>query len=438
MKFRKMVFNKFLNFHMSYFDKAENSSGALISRLSSDTTKLNGIAISIIGQLLQTSVTLILGISLALVYDWRLCLINLGFLPLIIITYVFQFKVQKGQSVGNENVEMEAGGILSEAVLNTKTIFSYNMENKIVDFYAKVLSNLKKKLITTSAINGIFYALSQFIIFAMYATLFYAGGQFFFMEPKLTLKNMMRAILTILFSALGVGVASAFVGDYAAAKKAIVSIYNIIDEPSLIDVEQSEMNGKKKNNYIGKIEFRKVSFCYPTRPDIFILKDLSFVIEPGQHVAIVGSSGSGKSTIISLIERFYDVTEGQILIDDVDVKNYDLKNLRMNIGLVSQEPCLFKQSVKDNIKYGKLDATDNDILKSAKEAYIDNLIDYQDLPVSGGQKQRIAIARAILKNPKILLLDEATSALDASNEELIKNSLSNLMKDKTSVVVAHR
>jgi ATP-binding cassette subfamily B (MDR/TAP) protein 1 len=432
------MFDKFLNFHMGFFDRNENSPGALLTKLSSDCTKINGIALSVVGQLLQTSVTLILGITLALVYDWRLCLINLGFLPLIVLTYVFQFKVQKGGSAGNEAIEVEAGSILSESVINTKTIFSYNMEDKVVDFYSKVLARFNKNLFKSSLYNGIFYAISQFIIFAMYATLFYAGGQFFFMEPKLTLKNMMRAILTILFSALGIGVAAAFVGDYGAAKQAMVSLYGTLDEPSLIDVAESEIKGEKKANYIGKIEFRNVSFAYPTRPKTLIFKNLNFTIEPGQSVAFVGSSGSGKSTIISLIERFYDVIEGQVLIDDVDIRKYDVKNLRRNIGIVLQEPILFKRSIRDNIRYGRLDATEEEIEIAAKEAYIDDIIEGKDLTVSGGQKQRVAIARAILKNPRILLLDEATSALDKKSEEIVKESLDKLMKDRTTVIVAHR
>jgi ATP-binding cassette subfamily B (MDR/TAP) protein 1 len=437
-KFREMMFDKFLNFHMGFYDRNENSPGALLTKLASDCTKLNGIALSIIGQLLQTAVTLILGITLALVYDWRLCLINLGFLPLIIGTYIIQFRVQKGGSEGDDAIEVEAGSILSESVINTKTIFSYNMEDKIVEFYSKVLEGFKKNLFKKSMYNGIFYAVSQFIIFAMYATLFYAGGKFFFMEPKLTLKDMMRAILTILFSALGVGVAAAFVGDYGAAKAALVSLYKVLDEPSLIDIAESEIKGEKKANYIGKIEFRNVSFAYPTRPKTYIFKNLSFTINPGQSVAFVGASGSGKSTIISLIERFYDVLDGQVLIDDIDVRKYDLKNLRRNIGIVLQEPALFKRSIRDNIRYGRLDATDEEIEHAAKEAYIEDIIEGKDLAVSGGQKQRVAIARAILKNPRILLLDEATSALDKKSEEIVKKSLDNLMKDRTTVIVAHR
>jgi ABC-type multidrug transport system fused ATPase/permease subunit len=439
-KFRELIYDKFLNFHMGFFDRAENSPGSLLTKLSADTTKINGVALTIIGQLIQTAVTLILGISLALTYQWKLCLINLCFLPLIIGNYVIQFRVQKGSAEGSENIEVEAGSILSESVINTKTIFSYNMQDKVVLFYGNILKGFNTHLLRTSALNGLLYGLSQFVIFGMYATLFSVGGGLY-SNKEVTLQNMMRAIFIVLFTALGVGIAQVFVGDYHAAKQAIVSLYKIIDEPSQIDVQESILQGVKRANYSGKIEFRNVKFAYPTRPENLIFNGLNFTIQPGQNVAFVGASGSGKSTIISLIERFYDVLEGEVLIDDINIKEYDLKDLRKNVGIVMQEPVLFKRTIHDNIKYGRLDATDEEILQAAKDAYIDELLtlaENKDVPVSGGQKQRVAIARAILKSPSILLLDEATSALDAHSEELVKTSLNKLMKDRTSVLVAHR
>lgn len=425
---------------MGYFDRPENSPGSLLTKLSSDTTKINGVATSIIGQLVQTIVTLVLGITLGFVYDWRLCLINLCFMPLMIGNYILQVRVQKADSEGSELVEVEAGSILSESVINTKTIFSYNMQDNVVEFYAQILEKLNKNLLKTSMYNGIFYGASQFVIFILYAVLFYAGGKFK-SEGTLAFKPMMRAIFIILFSALGIGIAQLFVGDYQAAKKSIVSLYQTLDEPSQIDVSESEIKGIKKANIEGKIEFRNVKFAYPTRPNIYIFKDLNFIIHPGQSAAFVGASGSGKSTIISLIERFYDCIDGEVLIDDIPIKEYDLKVLRKNIGIVLQEPVLFQRSIRENIRYGRLEATNEEVEQAARDAYIGELLEKSEnteAPISGGQKQRVAIARAILKNPAILLLDEATSALDKHSEEVVKNSLSILMQHRTSVVVAHR
>lgn len=519
---------------------------SVLARLSSYTSKIGGVATNIVGQMIQTSVTLILGITLALVYDWRLCLINLCFMPLIIGTYVIQFKVSKSSSAANLELESEAASVLGETLCNTKTIYAYNMQTYVVDFYAKLLRKLNYTgIYKSNIVNGILYAFSQFIVFGMYATLFYAGGKFF-EEGTVSLKNMMRAILTILFSALGVGIAQAFVGDYSAAQKGIVGLYDFLDEKSLIDVEEScetgfmlaedkinnennennneyknlvniesskndkndlakndndrnvsnkdnnnnENKNEKNNNksipnaitifknkdppkevlnqnihvgnielnfninannlnansnsfnqnlkFKGKIEFRNVKFFYPNNEKNLVFNDLNFTIEPGQCVAFVGPSGSGKSTIISLIERFYDVNAGQILIDDRDIRNYNLVYLRKKIGTVLQEPGIFSRPIKENIRYGNLEASDKQIENAAKKAFIENSLANENALGSGGEMQRVAIARAILKDPAILLLDEATSALDANLEESIKNSLRELMKNRTSIAVAHR
>ena len=203
---------------------------------------------------------------------------------------------------------------------------------------------------------------------------------------------------------------------------------------------------------------RHVYFAYPTRPEQVILKDVSLTIYPGQQVALVGYSGSGKSTIIQLLTRFYDVEEGkgEILIDDVNIKDYNLYELRKKIGLVSQEPVLFKRNVLENVRYGKLDATDEECINAAREANImkffegdkmlkeiggkkeSNKVGTKEDPVCGGEKQRLAIARAFLKNPVILLLDEATSALDKDSEILVQQSLDKLSANRTSIAIAHR
>ena len=445
-KYRKEVFDKYLNLHMAFFDMKENSPGSLLTKLTTDTTKISGVATTILGQLLQTSITLIVGIVVSFVCQWALTLINIGFMPLVIGSYYLQFTLQQGVNDGNKFIDEEAGNILSESVLNSKTIFSYNMQFKIVDYYANIIydvknekKNNKKCKYTKVIINSFFYSITQFVIFAMYATLFYVGGNLYKKE-KATFTNILRAIFTILFSALGVGIAQMFVGDYSAAKQSIINLQKIIDTKSEIDVIESQKNGIRNNIFKGKIEFRNVKFKY-ANSKYHVFKKLNFTINPGENIAFVGPSGSGKTTIISLIERFYDVNAGEILIDDINIKEYDLVNLRKNIGIVLQQPVLFNRTIKENIRYGNLDCHDNEIENAAKEANIYYKLmedDNEEVNVSGGEKQRIAISRAILKNPVILLLDEATSALDKENEEIIKESLNKLMKNRTSIIIAHR
>jgi ABC-type multidrug transport system fused ATPase/permease subunit len=290
---------------------------------------------------------------------------------------------------------------------------------------------------------GVLFGIGQFSLFASYATVFYAAGQFI-LDGTLDFTNMTRAIMCILFSAFGVGLAQQNMGDYVKAKNSFESIFATLDSQTTIDTSD-EPNIAKFPAYDinGKIEFKDVYFYYPTRPGQLVLRKLNFIIEPGQSVAFVGYSGSGKSTIVQLLERYYEATSGEILIDGVNIKDYNLLQLRRRIGFVSQEPCLFKRSVKENIQYGDLEATDDQILDAAQKANIMKFFSAKDAgtkdtPVSGGEKQRLAIARAFLKNPKILLLDEATSALDRDSEEEVQKALYALQKERTSITIAHR
>ena len=276
-------------------------------------------------------------------------------------------------------------------------------------------------------------------------------------------------------------------GDIKKAIIAFKSIYSTLDQPVLINPFRKDNEGKiSAQNIKGKIEFRHVYFAYPTRPEQVILKDVSFTVYPGQQAALVGYSGSGKSTVVQLLTRFYDVEDGkgEILIDDVNIKDYNLYELRKKIGLVAQEPVLFKRSVLENVRYGNLNATDEECIEAARQANImkfftkekmHQVLDVQSKqqalnqnkkkkeekkepndpnapaentgkekvgtkedPVSGGEKQRLAIARAFLKNPTILLLDEATSALDKDSEKLVQVSLDKLSVNRTSIAIAHR
>ena len=438
-KLRNLVYDKYLRLHLGFFDESYNTPGALLTKLSTDTTRINGIAITVVGIYLQTFVTLVLGVTLGFVYEWRLSIVCLIFVPFILLTAGIRFKVMRGFSGADDKVETDAGAILSESVINTKTIFSYNFQRKIVDFYSELISTKNKNVVKSSLIFGVLYGISQFILYGAFAALYYVGALLIY-DNTIIFQNMNKAIFCIIFSMNGLGSIQMYIGDAAKAQDALISLYKVINKKSTIDpLEKKSFDIVK---YKGKIEFKNVQFIYPTRPNQKVLKNLNFVIQPGQKVAFVGPSGSGKSSIIQLIERFYDVAEGEILIDDINVKELYLPSLRKNIGLVLQEPVLFKDNIENNIKYGKLDATKEEVRESAEKAFVEDLLTGQDVVdksiFSGGQKQRIAIARAIIKNPAILLLDEATSALDKNSESIVNEALDKAMKDRTSVVVAHR
>ena len=447
-KLRLAVFSHYLSLHMGFFDIQENSPGALLTKLSIDTTLLNGVILTVIGVSVQTLVCSSLGLGFGFAYDWRLALIVLAFFPFIIISGYLQQKLRRGYSSGDDKLDIEAGSILSECVINTKTIYSYNFQETGVSLYLDVLRGSEAAFTKQCLITGFLFGLGQFSLFAAFATVFYAGGKFI-LNGSLNFDNMTRAIMAILFSAFGVGIAQQYVGDFVKARNAFASLFSTLDLKTNIDTsEEANLSKASAEGITGKIEFRNVTFAYPTRHDFLILNDLTFTIEPGQNVAFVGYSGSGKSTIISLLERFYDVEQGhgEILIDGRNIKDYNLLSLRNKVGLVSQEPCLFKKrSVKENIKYGNFEATDEQIRDAAVRANISKFFGVgedgkKETDPSGGEKQRIAIARAFIKNPQILLLDEATSALDKDSEDEVQKALNQLRVGKsiTTITIAHR
>ena len=361
----------------------------------------------------------------------------------MVFSGIMQNRLRKGLIDSDEKLDIESGGVLSESVINTKTLFSFNMQHKVVEFYEEIIMRGKSSLTRQSLITGISYGFSQFITFVTNAVILYAGGNFI-IGGTLTFGNMMKAMFSILFAASGIAQAQQYVGDYSKAQIALDSIFQVLDTPSEIDPLSEENNLKMKaDNIKGKIEFRSVCFSYPTRLEQKVLKNISFVIQPGQNIAFTGFSGSGKSTIIQLIERFYDCQSGEILIDDINIIEYDLVSLRKRIGIVMQEPNIFKRTVAENIEYGKLQASYEEINNAAIKANIgeffaDGKRGEKDDNVSGGQKQRISIARAILKNPTILLLDEATSALDKNSETDVQKAIDNASQNRTTVTVAHR
>ena len=442
---RKLVINKYLGMHMGFFDKEENAPGALLSRLSIDTTQLHCLILIMIGDIVQTAGSVIVGFVLGLIKDYRLMLIALCFMPFIIISAVVSHYTKQGGRDSYRQINIEAGGILSECVINTKTIFSFNFQKEAVRMYLKVLDLAKKDFLRDSILKGIIIGIGIFSTFCSKATIYHFASVFIRNET-LVFEDM--TVCVALSVTVSIGCANGLRGlvFISKAQKSFDSIFRILDTKSEIDVSKEGNENKiSAKNIKGKIEFKNVSFAYPAKPDLNVLKGISFIIHPGQAAALVGYSGCGKSTIIQLLERFYDVKDGQgeILIDDVNIKDYNLLELREKIGLVSQEPVLFKRNVYENILYGDLNANKDEVLEAAKRAHIEKFFDKEQMgtkedPVSGGEKQRLAIARVFLKNPVILLLDEATSALDKESEVEVQKSLFELQKFRTSISIAHR
>jgi len=457
--FRKNVFKKYLQMHISFYDITSNAPGSLLTRLSIDTMQLNALVMSILGATVQCGFIIILGLILGCIYEYRLTLVMFCFVPFIVASTVIRRNINNGSNKFGVKANVEAGGVLSECVTNTKTIYSFNFQQKAVEMYMEILEYCRKQFLRDSLIAGFLIGLGQFCMFAANASIF-ALAKKYILNGEIDSEEMGLAMNVVVTSAAGISNSLSNIGDIKKASVAFKSLYCILDTKNLIPSFKRDNEGKiSAKNIKGKIELKNVYFAYPTRPEQVILKDISLTIEPGQQVALVGYSGSGKSTIIQLLTRFYDVEDGkgQILIDGINIKDYNLYELRKKIGLVSQEPVLFKRNVLENVRYGRLDATNEECIEAAREANImkffegdkmlreigddkkdNNNIGTKEDPVSGGEKQRLAIARAFLKNPVILLLDEATSALDKDSEILVQASLDKLAANRTSISIAHR
>ena len=442
---RKLVINKYLNMHMGFYDKEENAPGALLAKLSIDTTQLHCLILIMIGDIVQTFGCVVTGFVIGLLKDYRLMLIALCFMPFIIASAVLSNYTKQGGRDSYREINIEAGGILSECVINTKTIYSFNFQQEAVRMYLRVLDKAKKDFLRDSFFKGLLIGLGIFSTFCSKATIYHFASVFIRNE---SLKFEDMTVCVSLSVTISIGCSNGLRGlvYMSKAEKSFDSIFRTLDTKSEIDVTKEGNKDKiSAKNIKGKIEFKNVTFAYPTKKDLNVLNGISFCIEPGQSAALVGYSGCGKSTIIQLLERFYDVQDGngEILIDGINIKDYNLLELREKIGLVSQEPILFKRSVYENILYGNLDANKEEVFEAAKSAHIEKFFDKQEMgtkedPVSGGEKQRLAIARVFLKNPVILLLDEATSALDKESEIEVQKSLFELQKFRTSVSIAHR
>ncbi|KAM2541701.1 hypothetical protein TB2_021235 [Malus domestica] len=444
---RSMCFEKVVYMEVSWFDDPEHSSGAIGARLSADAASLRGLLGDALGLLVQNLATAIAGLLIAFVASWRLALIILVLLPLLGVNGYFHVKFMKGFSADAKKMYEEASQVANDAVGSIRTIASFCAEEKVIELYQKKCEGPIKTGIRQGLISGIGFGLSFFFLFSVYATSFYAGARLV-SAGKTTFADVFRVFFALTMTAVGVSQSGSLTTDVSKAKSSAASIFAIIDRKSKID--SSDDSGTTIENMKGEIEFRHVSFKYPTRPDVPIFQDLCLTIRCGKTVALVGESGSGKSTVVSLLQRFYDPDSGHITLDGIEIQKLQLKWLRQQMGLVSQEPVLFNETIRDNIAYGKEgDATEAEIIAAAELANAhkfisslqqgyDTIVGERGVQLSGGQKQRVAIARAIMKAPKILLLDEATSALDAESERVVQDALDRVMVDRTTVVVAHR
>nr|XP_043613654.1 putative multidrug resistance protein [Erigeron canadensis] len=443
---REKMLENVLTFEIGWFDRDENTSAAVCARLATEASLIRSLVGDRISLLLQVFISAFLSFVIALIITWRVALVMISVQPLLIASFYSKIVLMKSLSSKAKRAQNEGTQLASEAVVNHRTITAFASQERIMRLYAETLKGPRKECIKQSWFSGMGLFTSQFVTTAAISLAYWYGGREM-NKGNVTAKQMFQVFFILMTTGKNIADAGSMSSDLSKGGGAVKSVLAVLDRQTEIDPDDSE--GLTVGKLDGDIELKNVFFAYPSRPEQMIFQGLSLKIEAGKTVALVGQSGSGKSTVIGLIERFYDPMNGCILIDGQDLKNYNLRNLRSHIALVSQEPTLFAGSIRQNIAYGKDETSEAEIRKAAKLAnaheFISSMKDGYEtycgergVQLSGGQKQRIALARAILKNPAILLLDEATSALDSVSEKLVQEALEKMMVGRTCVVVAHR
>ncbi|XP_073138937.1 ABC transporter B family member 11-like [Henckelia pumila] len=446
-RIRLMCFEKVVHMEISWFDKKENSSSSIGSRLSTDATCVRSLVGDSLGLLVQNIATAVAGLIISFTASWQLSLIVLFMLPLIGLHWYLQIKFISGFSADAKKLYEEATQVAGDAVGNIRIVASYSAEEKVLALHTKKCEVPLKLGTKQGLLSGAGYGISFFFLYSVYAVSFYAGARLVDAGTT-TFGHVFRVFLGLSMTAVAISQSRALAPDAGRANAGAASIFTLLDQKPEIDSFND--SGTTLENVKGDIEFHNVSFKYPSRPDVQILKNLCLAIHSGKIVALVGESGCGKSTLLSLLQRFYDPDSGRITLDGVEIQTLKLKWLRQQMGLVSQEPVLFNDTIRANIAYGKEgNATETEMfdaaelanahkfISSLQEGY-DTIVGERGIQLSGGQKQRVAIARAILKKPRILLLDEATSALDAESEKVVQDALDRVTLGRTTVIVAHR
>ncbi|XVF14181.1 hypothetical protein REPUB_Repub09cG0035000 [Reevesia pubescens] len=446
-RIRENMLSRILTYEVGWFDQDENSSGTVCSRLAKDASLVRSLVGDQISLLVQTISGVTLACVMGLFIAWRLAIVMIGVQPLIILSMYTKNVLLKSMSRKAIKAQEESSKLAAEAVSNHRTITAFSSQDRILKMLGKAHEGPRKECVRQSWFAGLGLGSAQLLTSCILAFDFWYGGKLI-TQGYISSKDLIETFLILVTTGLVIAEAASMTSDLAKSAEVVISLFAILDRYTKIDPD--DPNGYLAEEVTGSVKLCDIDFAYPTRPNVIILKDFSITIEAGKSTALVGQSGSGKSTIISLIERFYDPLKGVVKIDGRDIRSCNLRSLRKHIALVSQEPTLFAGTIRENILYGASDENDeSEIIEAAKAAnahdFIAGLADGYDtwcgdrgVQLSGGQKQRIAIARAILKNPAILLLDEATSALDSKSEKVVQQALERVMVGRTSVVVAHR
>ncbi|XP_004305767.1 PREDICTED: ABC transporter B family member 19-like [Fragaria vesca subsp. vesca] len=446
MRVRNLLFRSILKQEPGWFDFEENSRAVLISRITMDSVLFRAVHVDRLSVMFMGLSSAMVGLGISFFLEWRLTLLAAALTPFTLGASYLTLIINMGPKLDND-AYAKASNIASGAISNIRTVATFSAQDQLIKSFDSALSDPKTKSMRRSQIMGLALGFSQGVMYVAYTlTLLY--GAFLMKENKTNFGDVYKIFLILVLSSFSVGQLAGLAPDTSMAETAIPAVFDIMTRKPLI----SSGRGKDKKIERSKlldIHFKTVTFAYPSRPEVTVLNEFSLKIKGGSTVALVGGSGSGKSTVIWLIQRFYDPTQGKVMMGGVDLRETDVKWLRRQIALVGQEPTLFAGTIRENIAFGNQNASWAEIEDAAREAYIhsfisglpqgyDTQVGESGVQLSGGQKQRIAIARAILKKSKILLLDEASSALDLESERHIQDALRKISKRATTIIVAHR
>ncbi|OEL12840.1 ABC transporter B family member 20 [Dichanthelium oligosanthes] len=491
-RIRRMMFSAMLRNEVGWFDKEENNADTLSMRLANDATFVRAAFSNRLSIFIQDTAAVSVALLIGMLLGWRVALVALATLPVLVVSAIAQviksslfvcYELKKivpymtpisnknlnisvslsdietlyiaelaklwlaGFSRGIQEMHRKASLVLEDAVRNIYTVVAFCAGNKIMDLYRLHLGNILKQSLVQGLAIGFGFGLSQFLLFACNALLLWYIA-ISVDHQRLTIATGLKEYILFSFASFALVEPFGLAPYILKRRKSLTSVFEIIDREPKIDPDDT--TGLKPPNVYGSIEFKNVDFSYPARPEILVLSNFNLKVSGGQTLAVVGVSGSGKSTIISLIERFYDPVSGQVLLDGRDLKSFNLRWLRSHMGLIQQEPVIFSTTIRENIIYARHNATEAEIKEAARIAnahhFISSLphgydthVGMRGVDLTPGQKQRIAIARVVLKNAPILLLDEASSAIESESSRVVQEALDTLvMGNKTTILIAHR
>ncbi|PUZ46301.1 hypothetical protein GQ55_7G052700 [Panicum hallii var. hallii] len=446
MRVRDRLFRAIMKQEPAWFDEEDNAMGVIVTRLARDAIAFRSMFGDRYAVLLMAVGSAGVGLGICFALDWRLTLVAMGCTPLTLGASYLNLLINVGPK-SDDGTYARASSVVAGAVSNVRTVAALCAQGNIVRTFNRALDAPVSKARRRSQIMGIILGLSQGAMYGAYTVTLWAGA-LFIKRDESKFGNVSKIFLILVLSSFSVGQLAGLAPDTSGAPVAIAGILSILKRRPTINEDATKRRTIKDGRPID-VELKNVTFAYPSRPDVTVLNGFSMRVKAGSTIAVVGASGSGKSTVVWLVQRFYDPVDGKVMVGSIDVRELDLKWLRGECAMVGQEPALFTGSIRENIGFGNPKASWAEIEDAAKEANIhkfiaglphgyDTQVGESGVQLSGGQKQRIAIARAIVKQSRILLLDEASSALDLESEKHVQEALRKVSRRATTIIVAHR